>query len=64
MFSCRFGVRISDCMLGCLLLLLIFDLLAKDVKIPVIDKSSKQLFVNNQPYLILWQISVERVRLI
>lgn len=29
------------------------DVVAQDAKIPVIDKSSKQLLINNQPYLML-----------
>lgn len=52
MFNCRFGAHISACMLTCLLFLSL-DVWAQDVKIPVIDKSSKQLLVNNQPYLML-----------
>jgi hypothetical protein len=47
-----FSLHLSVCMLACLLLSSL-DVIAQEVKMPVIDKSSNQLLVNNQPYLML-----------
>lgn len=62
MSRCGFGARILMCMYVCFLLLS-FDVLALDENIPVIDKSSKQLLINNQLYLILFVLTPRYYRI-
>jgi len=52
MFKYGSSFRVLICILV-FLFINTYKVLAQEIKIPVIDKSSQQLLVNNQPYLIL-----------